>query len=223
MRAWLALLLALSLAPAQAAQWWVAPGESIQAAIDRAAAGDVLRVARGRYRENLRIDKPLTLVGSNFTTLDGASVLYLDRGRLVADGSTGEVLSRYVRDTLDLHPAGDTGIDTLRGTAARFGMDMHSIPERGPFDLRAVRLMLDLFEKARVLLAILRTPLGVSMRPQVVAVTARVRCRPGDRVQFMVAHHGKCGARLNHAPHDGDGVQLARPTINEVTDEDRGA
>ncbi|MCB1908734.1 MAG: nitrous oxide reductase family maturation protein NosD [Rhodocyclaceae bacterium] len=72
MRALLALLLACALpAPTHAAQWTVAPGESIQAAIERAAAGDIVRVRRGRYLENLRIDKPLTLVGSDFPTISG--------------------------------------------------------------------------------------------------------------------------------------------------------
>ena len=57
-----ALLAGLS-ATAQAAQWQIKPGDSIQAAIARAAPGDTLRIARGTYLENLRIDKPLTLVG----------------------------------------------------------------------------------------------------------------------------------------------------------------
>jgi nitrous oxidase accessory protein NosD len=46
-----------------AATWQVQPGGSIQAAIAQAAAGDTIRVARARYAENLRIDKPLTLIG----------------------------------------------------------------------------------------------------------------------------------------------------------------
>jgi nitrous oxidase accessory protein len=56
---------------ATAADWQVAPGESIQAAIDRAAAGDLIEVQRGRYRENLHIDKPLTLRGIDRPTLSG--------------------------------------------------------------------------------------------------------------------------------------------------------
>lgn len=58
--------------------------------------------------------------------------------------------SRYQCAAAYIHPAGDAGIETLRGTAARLGMDMHSIPERGPLDLRTVRLLLDLCSRLRV-------------------------------------------------------------------------
>ena len=47
---WLALG---SLAPALAATWTVRPGERIQDAIDRAAAGDTVEVQRARYLERL--------------------------------------------------------------------------------------------------------------------------------------------------------------------------
>ncbi len=49
----------------------VAPGESIQAAIERAATGDVIEVERGQYVENLLIAKPLTLKGVDRPTLSG--------------------------------------------------------------------------------------------------------------------------------------------------------
>ena len=58
-----ALLLGGLVCPAHAAEWQVQPGESIQAAIAHAAPGDTIRVARGRYPENLRIDKPVKLIG----------------------------------------------------------------------------------------------------------------------------------------------------------------
>ncbi len=41
----------------------IRPGESLQAAIDAAAPGDVICLARGTWTENILIDKPLTLVG----------------------------------------------------------------------------------------------------------------------------------------------------------------
>ena len=65
-----ACALAASL-PALAATLTVQPGESIQAAIDRAQEGDVVQVQRGRYRENLRIEKTFTLRGINCPTVDG--------------------------------------------------------------------------------------------------------------------------------------------------------
>ncbi len=57
---------------AQAATWTVRPGESIQAAIDRAAPGDTVEVQRARYPERLRIDKPLTLRGLERPTVSGS-------------------------------------------------------------------------------------------------------------------------------------------------------
>ncbi|HRP64611.1 MAG TPA: nitrous oxide reductase family maturation protein NosD [Thauera sp.] len=66
----LAVLAACTL-PASAATWRVQAGESIQAAIERAAPGDVIEVERARYVENLRIDKPLTLRGIERPTISG--------------------------------------------------------------------------------------------------------------------------------------------------------
>lgn len=72
--AWLGVV-TLSLAgAAHAATWQLAPGDAIQPAIDRAAAGDTITLARGHYRGNLRIDKPLTLRGIDRPTLDAEGV-----------------------------------------------------------------------------------------------------------------------------------------------------
>ena len=63
--------LALSGGLVAAATLHVAPGQSIQAAIDRAQPGDIVEVQRARYLENLRIEKPLTLRGIERPTVDG--------------------------------------------------------------------------------------------------------------------------------------------------------
>lgn len=77
LRAWmLACLLPLSLLTAgfaTAAEWAVGPGQSVAAAVAHARAGDTVLIERGLYRENLVIDKPLTLRGRNRPTLSGGN------------------------------------------------------------------------------------------------------------------------------------------------------
>ncbi len=85
---WALLLAAL---PGAAATWQVVPGGSIQAAIERAAAGDVIEVARGRYVENLRIDKPLTLRGIDRPTLSGG-----ERGDTIRVTATDVVIEGLI-------------------------------------------------------------------------------------------------------------------------------
>ncbi|MGB4360366.1 MAG: nitrous oxide reductase family maturation protein NosD, partial [Rhodoferax sp.] len=63
--------LLLCCTPLWAAVWRVQPGQDVQAAINQAAAGDVVEVERGFYDQNLRIDKPMTLRGLNRPTLSG--------------------------------------------------------------------------------------------------------------------------------------------------------
>ena len=57
--------------PALAATWRVEAGGSIQETIAQAAPGDVIEVARAYYRENLRIDRPVTLRGLDRPTISG--------------------------------------------------------------------------------------------------------------------------------------------------------
>lgn len=90
-----AALALLAASPARAATWTVRPGESIQAAIDRAAPGDTVDVQRGRYTANLKIGKPLHLRGINRPTLSGG--LQGDTIRITSPDVTIEGL--IVRDS----------------------------------------------------------------------------------------------------------------------------
>ena len=80
----------------------VHPGQSIQAAIDAAASGDVIRIAPGTYREALTVDKPLRIVGLGG---DGGPGVVIqdpggaDDGITVGSHSTGFTLDNVtVRD-----------------------------------------------------------------------------------------------------------------------------
>lgn len=45
---------------------------SIQEAVDRAKNHDTIRVLKGEYKEyNIKIDKPLTLIGIDYPVIDG--------------------------------------------------------------------------------------------------------------------------------------------------------
>jgi len=70
--AWaLAALCAAGTAPAAAAVVEVAPGASVQAAIDAAAPGDVVALLPGLHRGPVVVDRTLTLVGRAGTVLEG--------------------------------------------------------------------------------------------------------------------------------------------------------
>ena len=70
----LMLALAMTLAGAcQAAILHVRAGDDLTAAVRKAKAGDVLEIARGTYRANLVIDKPLTLRGVDRPTISGGN------------------------------------------------------------------------------------------------------------------------------------------------------
>ena len=68
----LATLLALQTLSAFAAHHRVSPPASIQTAINAAKAGDTIELSPGIWRENLLIEKPLTLKGAgwNRTTIE---------------------------------------------------------------------------------------------------------------------------------------------------------
>ena len=104
---WLVLggLLACLTGLARADVLTVHAGESIGAAIAQARPGDEIRVARGLYRENLRIDKPLTLKGIDRPTLSGG--LKGDTIRITAED--------VVIDGMIVRDSGDNQIEQNAG------------------------------------------------------------------------------------------------------------
>jgi len=103
-RALILLLCLLATELVRAATLSVVPGESIQQAIDRARAGDVIEVARGHYVEHLVIDKALHLRGIDRPTISGAL--------------TGDVIRIRVPDvTIEGFILRDSGDDLLKQNA----------------------------------------------------------------------------------------------------------
>ncbi|OZA30962.1 MAG: copper ABC transporter substrate-binding protein [Hydrogenophilales bacterium 17-61-9] len=106
-----ALFCLLAAGNAAAAEITVAPGESIAAAIARAAAGDVIRIERGHYAENLLIDKPLTLQGIDRPTISGG--LAGDTLRITAED--------VVIDGINVRDSGDSLLHQNAGIYIRPG------------------------------------------------------------------------------------------------------
>src|SRR5574340_874290 len=100
-----ALLCLLAAGSALAGEVTVRTGQSIAAAIARAAPGDVIRVERGHYPERLVIDKPLTLKGINRPTVSGG--LQGDTIRITAED--------VVVDGLIVSDSGDSLLDQNAG------------------------------------------------------------------------------------------------------------
>jgi len=96
----------LSAAVAGAATLQVVPGDSIQAAIERAAPGDVVEIARGEYVGNLLVAKPLTLRGVGRPTVSGG--MKGDTIRVTAPDVVVEGL--IVRDSGDSLGSQNSGI-----------------------------------------------------------------------------------------------------------------
>lgn len=67
----LGLLLGLAALPATLSRAQEADPGSLQARIDRAAPGDEIYVEGGVFRESVRIDKPLSLIGVGWPVIDG--------------------------------------------------------------------------------------------------------------------------------------------------------
>ena len=104
-------LLLASVGAAGAATLRVAPGQDLQAAVDHAAAGDVIEVERGHYDVNLRITRPLTLRGIGRPTLAGGQ-----------RGNTIDVLAADVTiEGLIVRDSGTSLVDQHAGVYVRPG------------------------------------------------------------------------------------------------------
>ena len=106
----LAAILALSIGStavetvnARATTWHVYPGQSIQAALNSASAGDTIIVHKGVYHQSVVIKKSISLVGDTAildgsTPADGGTVLTSD-AITIAGGVSGVTIKRFeIRD-----------------------------------------------------------------------------------------------------------------------------
>lgn len=91
MKTFAATLLLLIGLPLSAAELLVQPGESIAAAVQKAAAGDTVRVQRAFYDEHLVIDKPLRLIGVDRPTLSGG-----ERGDVIRVRSADVLIEGFI-------------------------------------------------------------------------------------------------------------------------------
>lgn len=95
------------------------PGQypTIQAAIDAAAPGNIIRVSEGIYRENLTLNKPVTLIGETFDEINPAN------NRVVIDGGGGAATILIPTDLAQM--------PTIRGFVIQNSMD--GIQSQSPF------------------------------------------------------------------------------------------
>lgn len=102
----IALLLVAGAATANAATIAVPEGQDVQAAIDKAATGDIVRLGPGRHDGPVRVDKPLALEGE-----PGAVVIGSGHGSVVTLSAPGATVRRLtVRGSGNDLEAMDAGI-----------------------------------------------------------------------------------------------------------------
>lgn len=134
-----AIVAAVAAAPpraAAAATIRLSAGEDIQAAVDRAAAGDIIRLAPGRYDGQVRLDKPLVLEGEA-----GAALVGPGRGSVITVLAPGAVVRGLdIRGSgMDLEPM-DAGVfveQTAAGALVEgnllegnlYGVYLHGAPD----------------------------------------------------------------------------------------------
>ncbi|MBU3030586.1 nitrous oxide reductase family maturation protein NosD [Paracoccus marinaquae] len=140
---WLALILALVLAPPAlaAAERTVAPGQGdLARAIATAAPGDVLILGDGAYRGPVTIDRPLTLRGSRDAVIDGGgsgTVVTITAPDVTLSGFsvTG---SGHANEELDAGVKILKGADRVRVENLLLTGNMHGIDVHGGRDAKVV-------------------------------------------------------------------------------------
>lgn len=88
----------------------VRPGSSIQAAVDMASAGAVIKILPGTYKEKIIVDKPgISLIGEGSVTLENPGSI--DTGIVVRDYSNGFVLRNVTIQGFKERAVQMTGVD----------------------------------------------------------------------------------------------------------------
>ena len=110
-----------SLLPLNAASWVISPGQSLQAAIDAASAGDNITVQSGGYDESITITKGLDIRGVGVVSITGTLTI------------TNTSLPVYLAD-LNFGKEGATSM-TLSGADQDIRMDRCSLALQGDFSM----------------------------------------------------------------------------------------
>jgi hypothetical protein len=110
-----------SLLPLNAASWVISPGQSLQAAIDAASAGDNITVQSGGYDESITITKGLDIRGVGVVSITGTLTI------------TNTSLPVYLAD-LNFGKVGATSM-TLSGADQDIRMDRCSLALQGDFSM----------------------------------------------------------------------------------------
>lgn len=97
--------------PVSAADRTVNPGESIQAAINAAAAGDTIIVNAGTYDETLSVTKPLTLRGAGAVTVRTKSTTPTANKGIDIQNTQNVTIENITFDGENGDPTKQTGVD----------------------------------------------------------------------------------------------------------------